>query len=110
MTDTVRCFPLSSHSYCLLSAILEQSKKCPNGVLCLFFNSTLLAALRHGTESFLSHTVTILITRLVTFIMLFHCSPKAVSGSHCPGKMYTVSSSTTCTFKLNYFKYAAKSF
>ena len=27
MTDTVRCFPLSSQSYCSLNAILPQSKK-----------------------------------------------------------------------------------
>jgi len=32
MADTVRCFPLSSHSYRSLHAILEQSKKCPFGV------------------------------------------------------------------------------
>jgi len=32
MTVTVRCFPLSNHSYRSLHAILAQSKKCPFGV------------------------------------------------------------------------------
>jgi len=67
-----------------------------SSMLCLFFNSNLLSTLRHGSESFLPHTDTILITRLLSSCFsIVHL--RAISGSHCPGKMYNVSSRTTCT-------------